>query len=255
MTDRQLVERIERAALWAWPPKETARDEGWLLRAAGGGTRRVNSVQALVFAAGADVDRATDRVEGWYAARGLPACFQLTGIASPAGLDDALARRGYARLPDVSVLLVDAGRVPAPDRGAPSVEIETRPTPLVMNAVCDPCWGPAIRFARAELFGRIRKTHAFAMATEAGQPVSGGLCVVDGPLAGLFALRTAVPARGRGHAGAVLRRLAAWARGHGAERLYLQVEDGNEAARALHRPYGGERAYGYWYREQQPADG
>ena len=84
--------------MWAWPPKETARDEGWLLRAAGGHTRRANSVQPLVFASGADVERAIGRVEAWYARRGLPACFQLTDRAAPAGLDAALERRGYARL-------------------------------------------------------------------------------------------------------------------------------------------------------------
>jgi GNAT superfamily N-acetyltransferase len=252
MVDRQLVERIEEAALWAWPPEATAWDDGWLLRAAADRARRVNSVRTLVFAAGSDVDGAIGRVERWYAGRARPACFQLTELAAPAGLDATLAGLDYVRLPSVSVLLVDAGRVPPPGRGEP-VEIETRPTPLVMNAICDPRWGAPARRARAELFARIRKTHAFAVLTVGGQPASGGLCVVDGALAGLFTLRTETPHRGRGFARAVVRRLAAWARHHGAERLYAQVEDDNEAAMALHRPFGGERAYGYWYREQ-PAD-
>ena len=61
MADLAVIERLERAALWAWPPKETARDDGWLLRAGGGRTRRVNSVQALVFPAATDVQRTIDR--------------------------------------------------------------------------------------------------------------------------------------------------------------------------------------------------
>ena len=250
MAELQQVLRIEEAALWAWPPKETARDEGWLLRAAGGHTRRANSVQPLVFASGADVERAIGRVEAWYARRGRPACFQLTDRAAPAGLDGALERRGYARLSPVSVLVRDIAGLDPP-KGV-RIELDSRPTPRVMNALCDPHWGPATRKARAELFARIRRPHMFAVLLDGIQPVAGGLCVVDIELAGIFSLRTAVAARGRGHARAVLARLAAWGRGMGARQLYLQVEDENEAARAMARPLDAERAYGYWYRELDP---
>ena len=248
--ERELVERIERAALWAWPPGETAYLEGWLLRAGGGRTRRVNSARTLAFA-GPDVGRAIERAEGWYAARGLPACFQLTERSAPGGLDAALEARGYAQLPSVSVLLLD----PAAAKPAASderIEILTRPTPQVMNTLCDPRWDAAARRARAELFARIRRPHAFAVLLEGGEPAAGGLCVVDGDLAGVFTLRTAVPFRGHGHGRAVLRRLVLWARHAGAEQVYSQVEDDNAAARALHRPLAARRVYAYWYREADP---
>jgi N-acetylglutamate synthase len=247
---RGLAERIERAALWAWPPRETAHVGGWLLRAGSpdGRTRRVDSVRTLTFAPGADVGKAIGRVDAWYAARGLPACFQLTERAAPAGLDAELAARGYARLPAVSVLLLDAAAV-EPPAGNLRIELLTRPTPQVMNAVCDPRWDAATRRARAELFARIRRPHVFAVLLEGTEPAAGGLCVVDGDLAGVFALRTAVPFRGHGHARAVFRRLVGWARHTGAREIYLQVEDDNAPARALHRPFGAKRAYGYWYRE------
>lgn len=250
MAELAVIERLERAALWAWPPKETARDDGWLLRAGGGRTRRVNSVQALVFPTATDVQRTIDRVERWYAARGLPACFQLTERAAPADLDAVLAARGYLRLPSVAVLLADAAAVPAPPAAA-RIELQTRPTPQVMNAVCDPYWDAATRRARAELFARIRRPHVFAVLLEGIQPVAGGLCVVDGDLAGLFTLRTAASARGRGHGSAVMLRLVAWARSAGAREIYSQVEDDNAPAQALHRRLGGRRAYGYWYRERE----
>ena len=247
MPEWALIDRIERAALRAWPPRDTARDDGWLLRADGGGTRRVNSVQTLVFAADSDLDRTVARVESWYALRDLPACFQLTDRSAPAHLDAMLGARGYARLPAVSVFLLDPAGVEV--AATARIELQTRPTPQVMNAVCDPYWGPAARRARAELFARIRRPHVYAVLLEGGQPVAGGLCVVDGELAGIFTLRTAVAARGRGHGRAVLRRLVVWARQTGAKEVYLQVEDDNLPAQALHRPLGTRRAYGYWYRE------
>jgi N-acetylglutamate synthase len=207
-------------------------------------------VQALVFAQGADVERAIGRVEAWHARRGLPACFQITDRAAPAGLDGELERRHYTRLSPVSVLVRDLAGLDPPK--GPRIELDSRPTPRVMNAVCDSHWSPAMRRARAELFARIRRPHMFAVLLDGIHPVAGGLCVVDAELAGIFSLRTLPAARGKGHARAVLGRLAAWGRRMGARQLYLQVEEENEPARAMVRPLGAERAYGYWYREREP---
>ena len=239
--------RLEAAALACWPPAETRRLDGWLLRASGGHTRRANSVQALVFAADTDLGRAIDRVEAWYRQRGLPPCFQVTDRAAPGALDAALAARRYARISPVSVLTRGTDGL-APPAGA-RVELDTRPTPRVMNAVCDPLWGAEPRRSRAELFARIRRPHAFATAIDGQHPVAGAVCVVDRELAGLFSLRPAVAARGRGHARAVVGRLGAWARGMGAKTMFLQVEDDNAAMRGLLRALAVERRYGYWYRE------
>lgn len=250
MGDVELVARIEAAALWAWPPRETASVDGWLLRAADGHTRRANSVRTTTFAVDASLATAVAKVQVWYGLRGLAACFQLTAVSAPAGLDAALAARGYERLSTTLVVLVDpAGVAPT----AATVELATRPTPLVMNAVCDRHWGSHTRQARARLLGRIRKPHVFAVATEGGAPAAGGLCVVDGPLAGIFALRTQPEFARRGHAWAVIGRLIEWARAHGAAQVYLQVEEENAPARALFDRLGGEIAYRYWYRELGPA--
>jgi GNAT superfamily N-acetyltransferase len=253
MAEREPILAIERAALWAWPPKATAHVAGWLLRAGDGArTRRIDSAQTLAFDTGIDLAAAIGRVEAWYAARGLPACLQLTGLAQPPDLDARLADRGYARLPSVSVMLLDADRLAAaPERRR--IELLARPTPSVMNAICDPSWDAATRWARAALFARIRRPHLFGLVLEGGgEPAAAGLCVVDGTLAGLFSLRTAVPFRGRGHARVLAAALIGWARAAGAGRIYLQVEDDNAPAMALWRPFGGRRVYGYWYREQGP---
>jgi GNAT superfamily N-acetyltransferase len=118
-----------------------------------------------------------------------------------------------------------------------------------MNAVCDQLWSPEQRRARAELFARIRRPLAFATVIDGLHPVSGALCVVDREVAGLFTLRTASAARGRGHARAVVQRLGAWARGMGAKHLFQQIEEANDPALGLAQRLGFERRYGYWYRE------
>ena len=60
--------------------------------------------------------------------------------------------------------------------------------------------------------------------------------------AGLTAIEVAPGHRRRGLATVVTAALAAQAAAHGAGYLYLQVEDDNEAARALYRPHRLYRA-------------
>ena len=64
------------------------------------------------------------------------------------------------------------------------------------------------------------------------------------PVAGLFCLATARPARGQGVGTAVLRALAEWAAEEGAELLYLQVGRRNPA-QTLYRREGFTRSHGY----------
>ena len=246
--DPALVAAVERAALWAWPPRETRHLRGWLLRAGGPlSPRRVNSAQTLVFDDPSRLDAAITEAEAWYAARGLPACFQLTDAAVPAGLDAALADRGYARESESLVMLGDPAAAAAGDDG--TVEILHRPLQSVLAAMADPLWGDPQRRERAALLARIRRPHRYGLVTVGGEPAAGGLVVADGQLAGLFALRTQPPFRRQGLARRLVAACAAWARTQGAERLYLQVEADNAPAIALYAGLGFAAAYRYGYRK------
>ncbi len=87
---------VERATIAAWPAGETEQRDGWFFLAASGVTGRVNAVWPLTWQGG-DVEAAIGDAERWYAARGMPPRFKLTGDAyAPADLPDRLARRGYA---------------------------------------------------------------------------------------------------------------------------------------------------------------
>lgn len=250
--DPDLVATVERAALWAWPPRELHHLRGWLLRArAGIDSRRLNSAQVLAFDAPlARLGDAVGEVERWYGARGLPARFQLTDRhAAPEGLDAALAERGYARAGPTTVMLADAAALDLPP--APGAEMLLhRPGQGVLEAMADPRWGDAARRARATLLAKLRRPHRFGLLHVGGEAAAGGLVVVEGTLAGLFGLRTQVPFRRQGLGRRLVAGLVGWAREQGASRIYLQVEDGNAPAVALYRSQGFTPAYGYWYRER-----
>ena len=245
MEDEAAVARIERASLWAWPPRRTAGVSGWLLRSGETATRRQNSVQTVAFSGELPVDRAIERVEAWYVEQNRVACFQLNQESQPAELDDVLAARRY-RLVAPSEVLVRALDKAMPEPA--DVTLEGRATAFVMQALADPHWPSAERAARATLFARIRRPMTFAVRTVGGVPTAGGLAVVDGPLVGIFAMRTAVTAQRAGHGRAVLDRLLAWGRAMGAATAYLQVDCANEPATHLYRTAGFRRLYGYHYR-------
>ncbi|MEZ5859680.1 MAG: GNAT family N-acetyltransferase [Geminicoccaceae bacterium] len=240
-----LIRQIEEAAWRAWPAARTALLAGWRLRAGPTATRRENSVQAMSFTGELAPDAAIRSAEAWYAAAGKPACFQLNALSAPLGLDAALAGRGYAAEGWSTVLVRPLDTLPEEPA---KVVLEGRATAFAMQAVADPRWPAAERAARAALFARIRRPLAFAVRTVGGEPVAGGLCVFDGPLAGLAAMRTATTARRQGHGRAVLDRLLVWAGRMGAGTAWLQVEADNAPAAALYRSAGFLPLYDYHYR-------
>lgn len=242
--DTAQLAAIEQASLWAWPPRETRYLHGWLLRAGGAGSRRLSSARTLAFDDGARLDRAIAETEAWYASRGLPATFQLTDRAMPAGLDDELHARGYEAVTPALVMTAALRPGAAPQ----GVELLHRPSQAVLNAMADPLWTDALRRERAALLARIRRPHRLGLVTVGGLPAAGGLVVLDGELAGLFALRTAVPFRRQGLGRRLIQALMAWACHQGAGLAYLQVEEANGPARALYAALGFTPAYRYWYR-------
>lgn len=241
------IRRVEQAALWAWPPQGTRLIDGWLVVAGGRANRRLRSARTLDFT-GTDLARAISAVETFQAAQGVPPCFHIADLVAPADLEAVLAARGYALRTPSSVLLAPLPQG-EPD---PAVELLTRATPALMNVLCDERLPADLRAERAAILARIRRPHRLGLLWQDEAPAAAALCVRDGDLAGIFAMRTVPWLRGRRLAARVLLRLARWAADEGARQLYLQVEDDNAAALALYRRLGFARAYGYRYREGSP---
>ncbi|WP_242425078.1 GNAT family N-acetyltransferase, partial [Frankia sp. EI5c] len=91
--DVELARELEELAHRAWPPLRERTHAGWVLRESAGSSRRGNSVWAR-----GDVPDLADGlrvVRAFYEAAGLPPAFQVTPVARPAGLLDALDAAGY----------------------------------------------------------------------------------------------------------------------------------------------------------------
>ncbi|MDX3225779.1 GNAT family N-acetyltransferase [Streptomyces sp. ME19-01-6] len=242
---------LDRAATRAWPPVESERLGEWELRAAGGFTRRANSVLPLGDP-GIPVEDALRRAAAWYAERGLPAYIQVsTGAEGTQELLAAeLAAHGWVR--EVSADIRIAALAPLADRDADvsrvtlsrdiddawlaryqrSASGETAPE--ILRVLCG---GPSVWFATIA-----------AENGSSGAPAAIGRCVVDGRWAGFTAVETDPRLRRQGLATAVMTALARKALEEGASAAYLQVETDNDGARALYEGMGftTHHSYHHW---------
>lgn len=221
----------------AWPAYEQRSHDGWVLRHAGGVTKRANSVLAL--GAPADLDAAIEAAESFYGERGQRCTFSI-GPETLRGLDGELERRGY-ELVDPTVIM--AGTPEAEPQG-PSVRIEDRPWKEWLETwwSVDGRYGTGFEEAERICVG---VPAWYAAVEEDGVPVAVGRAVPQGDVAGVFCMATLPRARRRGLARTVLRGLA---RHTGARSAYLVTTASNVAAQALYRGEGFETVGRYHYR-------
>jgi ribosomal protein S18 acetylase RimI-like enzyme len=223
---------LEQVAALGWRGLETERLGGWLLRAAGGFTRRANSVLPLGDPE-LPLDDALTRVREWYAARGLRPRFQLP-LPLCGDLDAALDQRGWVAPIDVLVMTADVPDVLAllPSReDVPAVRLAPEP---------DTGWLATYRYRGGDLPAGARgvllraERPLFASVIEDDATLAVGRASVDRGWVGITALDVVPAARRRGLARHVLRGLLAHARSLGARHVYLQVSADNEAAIGLY---------------------
>jgi ribosomal protein S18 acetylase RimI-like enzyme len=246
---------LERAAFEAWQAEEVVALGPWRLRSMQGVTKRANSVWAGPGEPPGGFASAIAGVEAFYAARGLPALFQISAVAD-GRLDALLAERGYEIVEPVSFQVAEAPRVASL---TPAAGVSAR-----CDATLGEAWfelsGRHGRFRGAEsavyraFLERVAPRAGFASARALGaaEPGAVGLTIVAAPLAGVFSMLTLPEQRRRGLAEAVLGEIARFALGRGAQRLYLQVEVDNAPARTLYERAGFRESHRYHYRRRAP---
>jgi len=233
--------QVEEACLNAWPSPRHALVHGYLLRAAGGSSKRINSCNPLRGAG--DPEAAITASEAIYAGLGLRPIFRVPDIA--AQMLPGLERRGYRAIGQTRTLYRDLG----PCAGA---EVSVAPAPSAdWLAIRDAVSGHHAETART-----------FRMVTEAillprafvsveGPDGIGAICfgVRAGALLVIESVAVPEALRRHGFARKAVAGLMRWGAETGASAVCLQVEDSNTAAISLYQSLGFTRElYRYHYR-------
>ncbi|WP_156971292.1 GNAT family N-acetyltransferase [Knoellia sinensis] len=257
------VAELQRIAGPSWGAVERDRLGDWELRASAGFTQRGNSVLP-VGDPGVPLADAVDRIEEWYAVRGLPAKVALAGPVGFEPADDSLGaellRRGWTAGDRTLNLTAACDAIAAADPGGPDVRI---------TADLDDTWLAAYSQSRAvipdvtttvlggspgHLFGSIslggglaQKLGLSTPGSRAPRPVAIGRLGLAHGWAGLGALWTDPGFRGRGLGTRITAALAARARADGIHLMHLQVEADNDVAIRVYERLGFARHSNYVY--------
>jgi N-acetylglutamate synthase len=183
----------------------------------------------------------------------------MISVAYPSGwpdgsaLDRFLAGQGWTVRPGAAGVLTAPAASVARDTPADQVRVD-------VDAEPDDAWLARYHYlgqwdlppvARQVL--RSAPWQAFGSVREDGQTLAIGRVAVARDWAGLTAIEVDPAHRRRGLARALTAALARQAATQGANWLYLQVEDGNAAARALYHRLGFGDHHGYHYRVAPPS--
>jgi N-acetylglutamate synthase len=248
------IQLIEELAANAWPAAIVQIAQGWRLRYNWGVTQRANSVWPNEWRDGLDLPAMLDLAEDFYAQRKQPSRFQVCDASLPAGLDDALAQRGYAKISATEVQIAPTSVVIASTASrADVVQVHVRVGDLTdewMDAYAlGAQMGAHERAMRYGIVQRIGPRAGFALARINGAAIAVGLGVAERGWCGIYCMETHPQARRQGAATAILHALAQWAQTQAAEMMYLQVMANNEPALALYARAGFAHHYTYHYRQ------
>jgi ribosomal protein S18 acetylase RimI-like enzyme len=251
---------IEQLAANAWPAAIVQIVDGWLLRHTPAvARRRSNSAlppPAAAEATAAQRARVLDLAERFYAHHNQPTVIQVSPAELHDALDGELAARDYLRQSPTVVLTAPVGRVlHHPSTTDVAMGVTETATPR-WRAAWATVEGRTDATATGQLvLARIGPQAGYITATQDAEVLAVGMLVVERGWAGVFCMATRPQDRRRGIATAVLQSGARWAADHGAQQLYLQVEETNLAAVHLYTRLGFQLSHHYHYRVAPPRAG
>jgi GNAT superfamily N-acetyltransferase len=244
------IASLEVIAADGWQPLEREALGDWVLRATNGYTGRANSVLPIGDP-GVSIDDALDAVHTWYAARTLPALFQMP-LPLRDDLNAELTSRGWDQYNPTQVMVCDLDhlRMSTSNSEPPAtdVSVSTASTP-------DAAWVEAFRYRGVPLQPDVapiltRNDHPVFITIRGKDRTTRAIgrgAITDRWL-GITAVEVAPPFRRQGLGRLVIAALAEYATAHRVRHVYLQVAQGNEPAISLYEQLGFGRHHDYVYR-------
>lgn len=238
------VEAFERASLEAWPGIEVQWDGAWVRRAAGGYTKRANSVQCFDPGDGEDADLRIISASTWMVIRGIKPVFRITPLAAPE-LVETLDEAGWQTIDRSHLFAMELGEQ-QPDAGTRLFPV-LDPIFLAAQQRLQGYSDTTVAQMRGLLGAFVVPSTGIVVCRD-GEPVASGLMAVANGIVITGNVITDAGRRRQGLGAAMMRTGLAWARTHGATVAALNVQADNPAGQALYASLGYTHQYDYTYR-------
>ncbi len=251
---QHLIMRAEEATLNAWPAPSQLLLDGWVLRFAGGHTKRANSVNPVRAGLRRDLRDKVRACDALFLANGIEPCFRLPPFAE-AGVEAALDAEGYGPTEDETRVI---WRPLEASPGAWDAELSEGPPTDEWLKAKDRLQGdsPADAAGRRRILAGAVLPGAFAgVRGPGGQLASLAYGAVNDGLLVLNMVVTDPALRGQRLAERTCGALLAWGQERaGAVGACLQVVAANDAGNALYERLGfATELYRYHYRHKAAA--
>lgn len=222
--------------------------DGWLLRFSNGYTSRANSVSVL-YPSAKPLEEKIEYCEKCYEKQGLPTIFKLTDADTE--LSETLLKRGYGTVTPTDVMEVSIEAAGLSGVGnTESVKClyaaepdEWLPRYFAFENITDEWKKNTFR----EMLSKVMIDVSYGMLYYEGEPVACASIAVEHGYALLQNVVATSSMRGRGLGEKLCRAMIAKAGDMGAEHVFLQVVQTNQAAMNLYRKLGFRKDYTYWY--------
>lgn len=246
-----MIRHFEEMSMNAWPALQTLLYDGWVLRFSRGYTKRANSINPI-YSSAMDIEDKIRCCEGLYSANGLPTVYKLTPVCYPEDLDQLLESKGYAKIDETAVRILDI-----PDRygeeEASRLEIAYEFSPEWINSFAD-C-SKIHESSKVDIMTRMLYSIAgdkiCVKLIDNSKVVACGFGVIEDGYVGIFDIIVDQEFRGLGYGKVVMKGILKEALKQDIRKSYLQVVVGNTIAEKLYSSLGFQEIYRYWYRVKQ----
>ena len=238
---------IEELTMNAWPSLQTILLDGWIIRMAGGYTKRANSVNPI-YSFENNLDEKITYCENIYRKSNLPVVFKIISCDEHKKLDQKLESRSYEKIDLTSVQTCSS-----------LDEINYTRENLFIEATFTDNWKTCLYesnnitdIAKKEtissMLNNVRQKAIAVYKTDTGSFAGCGYGVIEKGYAGLFDIIVKKEFRGKRYGKEIVSAILAEAHKAGVEKAHLSVVDNNEVAKNLYGKLGFKEVYKYWYR-------
>ncbi len=230
-----------------WPSLQTIVYDGWVLRFADGYTKRANSITPI-YESFIDTEEKIQKCEKIYRDKNLPVIYKITEKSTPAGIDDLLEKKGYKRIDEVSVMVLNIPEIIKRENGNLKIEYEPKIEWIENYFKISENNPENCNTALKMLYNIAGKTFYISKVNENVEVVGCGFGVIEREFIGIFDISVSKEFRRMGYGTDIINSLIGIAKKNGIKKAYLQVVKGNTAAENMYKNIGFEEKYTYWYR-------
>ena len=240
---------IEELTMNAWPSLQTIISDGWIIRMAGGYTKRANSVNPI-YSFENNLDEKINYCENIYKQNNLPVIYKIIECEDHKIIDTRLEELNYQKIDLTSVQVCN--NIKRMNNKIERIVIDNKFTENWKNCFyyCNNITNTETISIIENMLKNIKQNIISVYKMNNGTFVGCGYGVIEKDFVGLFDIIVREEFRSKGYGKEIVETILKKAEETGIEKSYLSVVNNNVIARKLYEKLGFKEIYKYWYRKK-----